>query len=596
MSLDILLVFTILLTTIILFVTEFIRIDVTALLVLILLTIFGLIPTEQAFSGFASNAVISIIAVMILGYGLDQSGVMNRVIKGIFRLTGKSECRLFCVTSSMIGIISAFMQNIGVITLFLPALIKMTKRMGITPSRFFMPMGFSAILGGTLSMIGSSPLILLNDLMEQGGLEKFTLFSVTPIGAVLFIAGVSFFLLFGNYVLPARPLIDIVTKHQQELISSWDLPKTFFELIISNDSPLIGKTRETVKLKEKYGLYLIALGEKEEIFYAPWRQAGFSAGQRLGILGSKENVERFASDYHLRISKYVTAFDDLQKDAIAGFAEVIVKPHSSIIGKTLREIAMRKTYGVEPLILFSGGIEARSGFSDNTLTSGDTIIVYGHWKYIEKLSTDGNFVVITPIRTGDTTSSKELTACICFLSSLVMAVSGVHLPLALFAGALAMILFRVIRIDDAYKAIDWQTVFLLAGLIPLGLAMKQTGAAEFIARTMMHFLEGKHIIVLLFAIAALTTVFTLLMSNVAATILLAPLVIDIGKMVSVDPRYLALVVGICASNSFLLPTHQVNALLIVPGKYRNQDYLKAGGIMTLIFLCITVCMIYVWYL
>lgn len=596
MSLDIILVLTILLAVIILFVTEIIRVDVVALLVLILLPMFGLIKQEQVFSGFASNAVISIIAVMILGYGVDQSGVMNRLIKFIFYIAGKSDHRLFGVISLMIGAVSAFMPNIGVIVFFLPALIKITKRKGISPSSFFMPMGFAAILGGTISMIGSSPLILLNDLMEHDGLPKFTLFSVTPIGLALLFAGTGFFLLFGKYVLPSRPLEDPVAKHQQELISSWNLPKTLFELIVLDDSPLIGKTRETIKLKEHYGLNLIALVEKDEILYAPWRQASFSAGQKLGIFGNQENVERLASDYHLQVSKNVRTFDDLQKDAVAGFAEVIVKPHSSIIGKTLREVSLRKTFGVEPLVLLNSGIEARSGFSDKTLKSGDIILVYGHWKHIKNLSIDKNFIVVTPIGSAEIKSSKEIIASICFLCSIVMAISGIYLPIALFTGALGMILFGVIRIDDAYKAIDWQTIFLLAGLIPLGLAMKQTGAAEFIAYNIMHFLEGKHIIIILLAIASLTTVFALFLSNVAATILLVPLVIDMGKIIGVDPRYLVLLVGICASNSFLLPTHQVNALLIVPGKYRNLDYLKAGGIMTMIFLCITVCVIYFCYL
>jgi len=262
----------------------------------------------------------------------------------------------------------------------------------------------------------------------------------------------------------------------------------------------------------------------------------------------------------------------------------------------LREVSLRKTFGVEPLVLLNSGIEARSGFSDKTLKSGDIILVYGHWKYIKNLSIDKNFIVVTPIGSAETKPSKEITASICFLCSIVMAISGVYLPIALFTGALGMILFGVIRIDDAYKAIDWQVIFLLAGLIPLGLAMKQTGAAELIAYNIMNLLEGKHIIIILLAIASLTTVFTLFLSNVAATILLVPLVIDMGKIIDVDPRYLALLVGVSASNSFLLPTHQVNALLIVPGKYRNLDYLKAGGIMTIIFLCITVSVIYFCYL
>jgi di/tricarboxylate transporter len=593
MTPEIVLVLIVLAVTIILFVTEAFRVDVIAIAIMVTLPWLGLITPAEAFSGLASNAVVAIIAVMILSYGVGRSGVMNRITRPIIHVAGSSEKRLIGLVSAAVGLISSFMQNIGAVALFLPAVMRISKKTRIPISRLLMPLGFAGILGGTLTMVGSGPLIILNDLLRQGGQPPFGLFGVTPIGVVLLGAGIAYFLVFGKVVLPARK--GETVSPQQELIETWRLPATIYHCVIPQKSPLVGKTREEVQLWMQYSINLLALAEGDEILYAPWRYTRFVAGQELALLGDPSDIERFVEVYQLQRRKETSLFEDLRSGEMAGFAEVIIPPRAPVAGKTLREIAMRKTYGVEPIMLLSGVLEERGDFSDQTLQPGDALILHGRWENIKAMGDNRNFVLVTPIETEAAGKTKPATATLCFFSTILLILLGVPISLGLLSGALAMILLRVVPIDEAYRAVDWRTVFLLAGLIPLGLAMENTGAASYVANQMITPLQGSHPLLILIAVAVLTTLFTRFMSNVAATVVLVPLVMIIGGVTGISPRALALLVAVCAANSFVLPTHQVNALLMAPGGYHNADYLKAGGILTIIFIVIAVGLIYLLY-
>ncbi len=596
MTFEIVLVLLVLGITIVLFIGEWLRVDVIAIFVMLILAWFKLVTPAQAFSGFAGNAVISIIAVMILGYGVDRSGVMQRLTGPIVKLAGTSQSRLTLVVSTTIGLISAFMQNIGAAALFLPALLRISRNTRIPASRLLMPMGFAAILGGTLTMVASGPLIVLNDLLKQTGQNPFGLFGVTPIGLALLGAGLAYFTIFGRAVLPARTTAaENETGGQQELIESWRLPTQIYECVIVAQSKLIGKTREEIGLWKDYHLNLLALSEGEEIFYAPWRYTRFAADQHLALMGQESDIERFTTDYVLR-REQAGQFEQLRSSEQGGFAELIIPPRAPIVGKTLREVALRKNFGIEPIMLLSGQTQMREDFSDEIFNTGDAMIVYGRWENIKSLDDRKNFVLITPVESRITGRARPVTSLLCFLGAIALVVSGMPLSVSLLTGALAMILLKVITIDEAYRAIDWRTVFLLAGLIPLGIAMDNTGAAKYISGLMIQFLGNSHPLLIMTGVALLATVFSLFMSNVAATVLLVPLVIIMGQKVGVEPRALALLVAVCASNSFILPTHQVNALLMSPGGYHNVDYIKAGGIMTILFLVIAVTLIYLIFI
>jgi len=582
--------------TTVLFVTDRLRGDVIAISVALILAWLGLVTPVQAFSGLGSNAVVAVVAVMILGRGVERAGVMIRLSRAIMRIAGSDENKLIWVVCTVVGGLSAFMQNIGSAALFLPAMLRISKSTKTPASRFLMPMGFSAILGGTLSMVGSGPLIILNDLLRQGGEEPFSLFSVTPLGLALLGAGIAYFLMFGHRVLPSRAEPGEEKEPQKDLTEIWKLPTIVSYYVIPKNSDLIGKTREEARFRVDYEVTLLAMAEGEETTYAPWRYTRFAAGQELALLGREENAKRFAADFRLRKIEGVCKCSRLLKDSRAGFAEAIVRPHSPMIRKSLREIAFRKNYGVEPIILLSGAYERRKDFADQPLQAGDTFVIHGPWECIKKLERDPNFVLLTPIEAETLEESKVLPALLCFLGAIGLALVGVQISLALLSGAVAMILLKVVPIDEAYEAVDWRVAILLAGLIPLGIAMDTSNAAQFIAQEMTEALKESPEVLILGAVALLSTILSLFMSNVAATVLLVPLVMIMGDAIGIEPRVLALLVGVCASNSFLLPTHQVNALLMGPGSYRNSDYLKAGGIMTLIFIIVAVGVIDLLYL
>ncbi|MDY6932909.1 MAG: SLC13 family permease [Spirochaetota bacterium] len=588
MTFEITLVLSVLFITIILFVTEKLRVDVVALLVMIALPWLGLISPKDSFTGLSSNAVISIMGIMILGYGIDKSGVMNYITSPIIRIAGTSERKLLTIIASTVGILSAFIQNIGATALFLPAIIKISKRIRISPSKILMPIGFSAILGGTLTLFGSGPLIILNDLLKRSGVQGFGIFDVTPLGLSLLATGILYFLILGRWVLP-----ETIKKEdkddQSELIKEWNLSEDIYPVKGNLESIIL----QDLNLWSKYHLHVIALSRNNDILYSPWRNYNFKGDEVLFLSGNKENIKRFVSDYSL------SQVTDKRLEEIReqfSYAQAIIPPYSGLVNRTIKEYAFRKNFEVEPVILQGYCQTTDTDFSERRLEAGDILIVHGHLERLWRLKCGKELIILTPIRELNDDRGRPLLAVIGFIGAIILALNGFQLSLSLFSGALFMILTRVVKIDEAYKSIDWRTIFLLAGLIPLGFAMDNTGASKYVAENMIGFFANSHPIIILLVIALLATLFTLFMSNIAATVLLVPLVVIMGKMIDINSSALGLLVAVMASNSFILPTHQVNAFLMGPGGYRNRDYIKSGSIMTLLFMFVSIGIIYFFYL
>lgn len=597
MTIEITLVLVVLAATIVLFVSDRLRVDLVALLALLALAWLGLVEPEEALAGFSSGAVISIIGVMILAYGLERSGVTSRLARPLLALAGRSERRLLGLVMVAVGSLSAFMQNIGAAALFLPVLLRTSRERRIPASRLLMPVGFAAILGGSLTLVASGPLIVLNDLLRQGGERPFGLFAVTPIGALLLGAGVAYFLVAGRWVLPDRAPADTPEDPQRRLCEAWRIAATVHGCAVDDRSRLVGMTVEEARLWQDYALNLVALREGGDVQDAPWRQTRFAVGQELLLLGSAEDFERFVADQGLRRSAEAERWRAALAAAQShGFAEFVVRPRAAVVGKTLRQLALRKHHRLEPLVLLSGDGAPSRDFSDVPLRPGSALLVYGAWDRQRELGRDPSFLLVTPIETESVQAGKGTLALVVFVASIGLALSGLPLSISLLSGAVAMVLLRIVPIDAAYCAVDWRTVFLIAGLIPLGTAMEKSGAAALIARGLTGAVAGASPLLVLLAVATLTTLFSLFLSNVAATVLVVPLALVIGQETGIDPRALALLVAVAASNSFALPTHQVNALFMAPGGYRNRDYLVAGGVMTLIFLLIAVGAIWLLFL
>lgn len=597
MNYEIFITLMILLAAIVMFVTEVLRTDITAITIMLILPWLGLVEPLEAFSGLASNAVIAIIAVMIMGYGLEKSGATRMLTGPILEMAGDEEKRMITVLSGTAGLFSAFMQNIGVVALYLPIIRRINRKTEFSLSRILMPVGFAALLGGNLTMIGSGNLIILNDLLKQRGVAPFNLFTVTPVGLALLTAGVFYMVFLGRRILPRNECEDEERKTQEKLVEDWNLATTIFRSFIPEDSNLVGLSQESSQIWQKYNLILIALEEEEDIKYAPWRFTRFSAGQELLILGSEENMSEFAQNFGLHYSRegdYKEKVDEKFGDAI--FAELMIPPRSEFIGDSIRELAVRKNYSVNPVILIRGEQEITGDFSDFILRPGDILVFFGLPQNIDNIASRGELITLTPLNDKEEEHKHPLLAFGLFLLSILLVIMGFQLALALFTGALLMVLAGIIPVRKVYEAVEWQTVFLLTGLIPLGVAMEETGTADFLAERLIILLADSSAVIILFAVAVLASFFTLFMSNVASTVVLVPLVMIMGRETGIDPGGLALLAGVCASNSFILPTHQVNAFFMNAGDYSSRDYIKTGFLMTIIYLVIAVAFVYLLYL
>ena len=611
-----------LMLTIYLFAFEIVDVDVAAISIMVLLGLTtllaplmgldkGLVDTQQIFNGFSSNAVMSIIAVMIIGAGLDKTGLMTKVAGFILKVGGKTEGRIIPIISSTVGIISSFMQNVGAAALFLPVVSRISARSGIPMSRLLMPMGFCAILGGTVTMVGSSPLILLNDLIltsnqalpEAQQMDTWGLFSVTPVGLALVATGIIYFVLLGRFVLPKTDA-EKGTKGGDTLNyfkKIYGLDYDLFEMTVPKDSKLVGINLNDIEHDERIRVVALRSGSDDLRVGAGGldRDTGITAGSVLGVLAEPGNLLAFTEKYALDLHSDLDTFADSLSSAKSGIADLVIPPGSNLIGKTARDLWMRKTYGIALVALHRDGETLREGEDIRNLPfkAGDSLVVHTGWDALVRLETNPNFVVVTTeYPHEDVRPHKVGWAGLFFAIALSMVLfTDLRLSVALLTGAIGMVLSGVLNIDEAYKAVSWKTVFLLASLIPLGLAVETSGTAAWIAQQTLLVVGDMPVWVIQLSVAILATFFTLVMSNVGATVLLVPLAVNIAVSlqangIDASPAVFALTVAIATSNSFLIPTHQVNALIMGPGGYRVPDFMRAGGIMTILFLVVMMLM------
>ncbi len=599
MTLSITLVMGVLFLAILLFIFEWVRVDVVGILMMIIRPLLGLVTPKEAISGLSSNAVVSIIAVIIIGAGLDKTGAMNSLARVLLKFAGKSESRIMVLISGTVAFISSFMQNIGAAALFMPAAKRICRQTNIPVSRILMPMGFCAIIGGCITLIGSSPLILLNDVMKisDPNIEPFGLFAVTPVGIALIIAALIYFIVLGRFILPAGD--------GQEGISgpmSSNLEQTYqdignlFEIQVpdSFDGP---KTLDECDIRPIFFTSVVAIASKGGTTnFSPDLTETISGGDTLAVEGPPELVVKMVRSFGWQIKEDLELFAESLSPNNAGIMETIITPRSELVGSTLQTFSFRKKNGVNPLAIFRGNKTFVGGISTMILQPGDALLLQGPWEKFHYLKEKQGLVFTEDVQGEIIRSDKMKYAVGSLLLALTM-ILGFHvqLSIALLSGAMAMVLSNVLSIDEAYESVDWMTVFLLGGLIPLGIAFEKTGAAKLIAETIMGAMGTVSPLILLTVIAILTSFFTLVASNVGATVLMVPLAMNMAGTAGADPRIAALVVGVACSNTFILPTHQVNALIMRPGGYKTLDYFRAGSGMTILYLVVMMAAISTFY-
>ncbi|MDC0948359.1 SLC13 family permease [Gammaproteobacteria bacterium] len=589
-----------------LFTFEVFPTDVAALFLLILLglgswvleTVFdlrGLIPLNQTFSGFGGNAVISILAAMIIASGLDRAGMMEGVVERILTFGGE-ERRVMLVICIFAAAVSSFMPNAGAAAMFLPVVSRISSRTGIAMSRLLIPMAFSVIAGGTITMIGSSSLIVVNDLLgayRSAETHGLNLFSPLPAGVAATFSIIAFFYFYGYRLLPKGSEKRASVGTMDYLRRTYGLSYGLNEIYIPEQSKALGSS--IGDLEAEYAIRIVAVSNKGKIHLAPGslaRDTAVVAGNLLAVMGSEYATNRFCEETGLVIQPVLTEFADVLTQSKAGIAELVITPTSRLVDSTIRDTWLRKTYGLTCLAIHRGRETITDQVIDVVLQSGDTLVCHTAWESLPRVENDRDMVLITteyPRR--DFRANKVPWAIGSAALGLTLAIFGnMPVSLALMTGAATMVLTGVLRMDEAYNAVSWRTIFLLACLIPLGKAVGYSGAGGWVADMLANALSFAPQWVILVGAAVLATFLSLVMSNVGAAVLLLPIAVNIGIQSGADVSLVALIVAVCTNNAFLIPTNQVNVMIQAPGGYRNVDFLRTGSFATALFFAAVLLM------
>lgn len=576
---------------IVLFATEKLRVDLVALLVLLTLALTGLVSPTEAFSGFASPAVITVWAVYIVSNGLFKTGVADFLGERIIRVAGTSEPRLIAFIMLACGSMSAFMNNIGATAMLLPAVAGISRQSKIPLSKLLIPLSFASLMGGNLTLIGTPPNILASDLLQKRGLTGFAFFDYTPTGAIVFGSGILFMVLMGRHLLPARR---VAPADQGAALES--LRAYVSEVRVPAGSPLVGRTLLESRLGEDYDLTVIGIlresprGTEPVVRnLAPNRDTIIEADDLLLIEGQIEALMKACQSLKLTIEAQrklgFTGSDARQICTV----EATLAPRSPIAGRSLRGLQFRDRYGFTALAIWRHGEVITERIRDVKLRFGDTLLLQGPCHRLAALQAGNEFLVLEPVDLALRRATKAPLA-LASLATVLILVTAVKLPisLAMVIGAVLMILTGCLTMDEAYQSIEWRSVFLIAGMLPLGLAMESTGTAQFLADQVIRAVGALGPIGILAGIYVLASLTTEPMSNAAATLLIVPIAIDVALSLGADPRPFVLATVIGASTSFLTPVgHQANVLVFGPGGYRFFDYTRVGAPLNVVIFAAT---------
>jgi di/tricarboxylate transporter len=582
--------------TILLFVTEWLRVDVVALLVLLALLITGLITPEEAFSGFSSPAVLTVWAVFIVSGGLFHTGVANLLGDRLLQIAGTNPRRLVGLLMTTVGLMSGVMTNVGGTAVLMPAAVSISRKARVSASKLLMPLAFGSLLGGMTTLIGTPVNILISDILNQAGYEPFSLLDFAPVGLAALILGVIYMAFVGQRSLPQQTAVEAMASSGADidLVDSYRLGERLFRARIPAGSRLVGQKLADSSLREEFELTVIGLERQGKLSLALEKDTILQRGDVLLIEGMVDNLVWAEATGWLDVQPEVGVEDrDLQSEVV-GIAEVLLAPRSGLVGKTLAEILFREKYGLTVLAVLRDGRPRRTGLVDLPLRFGDVLLVQGPRQKIRILQREPDFVVMGDIEVAPAVRANKALLAIGFLVLMLVPVVAGWLPIAasaLLAGIL-MVLTGCLTMDEAYQSIEWKAVFLVAGTLPLGIAMQETGTAEYLAGFLVDILGGLHPLALLAGFYIMTNLLTQFMSNAACAMLVAPIAIVAAQRVGSEPYALLMTIAVAASAGFLTPVaHQSNVLVMSPGGYRFGDYFKSGLPLDLLTFGVTMVIV-----
>lgn len=580
--------------TIALFIWEKIAIDITALIAMVLLMLSGILTPNEAISGFSNDAVITILFLLLLSAGLEKTGAVNLVGSWMASRIGRKKNRAFLYILIICGGISAFLNNTAVVAIFMPVIFKIARITRQSPTKLLMPLSFAAIAGGTVTLIGTSTNLVVNGIMENSGIpgleHGFGMFEFSLTGLILFAVFGLYMYFFGIRMLPAR-------RSAHSLAETYALKDYLTEIRVDEDSPLAGKRISDTPLIADLELDVVEIKDHKGTLWIPDEYETLDPNDILLVRGSAEDIVKLKE--MKGISLVQDGLDDRAlKSEDTALVEVVVATNASVARSTFKEINFRELFDAVPLAVRRKGEFLSGRFQDTELRFGDNILLEIRKDSMEQLQRSGDFLFTQEIERQEY-DKRKIGISLGILAFVILGSATGVFPIleGALIGAILMFLFKIITIREAYREVDWRIIFVLAALIPLGTALEKTGTAAMIAGYLKNGFAQYGPLAVLLGLYAATTLFTSIMSNGATAALLSPVAISLATQMQVDPRAFLLTVLFAASTCYLTPLgYQTNIMIYGPGNFKFTDFVRIGGILSLLcMITVSLCLYWIYF-
>nr|WP_276238041.1 SLC13 family permease [Halobaculum sp. DT55] len=602
---EILFVFVVILAALVLFVTEPFPVDITAIGVLVTLLLAGplstalaevgllaapfeLVTVEQGLSGFANPATLTVLAMFVLSEGVRMTGIVQRLGAFIASITRGDETKQLAATIGVVGPISGLINNTAAVAILLPMVTDLAERSQTSPSKLLLPLSYASMFGGTLTLIGTSTNILASDLYATLApadvARQFRMFEFLPLGAALLVVGSIYLLTIGRWLTPAR------IKPRVDLTEEFEMADYLTEVVVREDSPLVGQRVESALVETEFDVDIVQLVRGDQVFLEPLGQKEIKAGDLFAVRTDRATLVELLDVEALDLIPEVVDEAELEvADAGQNLVEVVVAPGSSLVGESLASASFRQRYDATVLALRRGGELVRQRMDRIPLKVGDTLLVQASEGSIERLDANRNFILAQEIERHDYRRSKTgVAVAIVALAIGLAAADLVPIVVSALAGSLAMVVTGCLKPGEVYDAVEWDVIFLLAGVIPLGIAMQTSGAAELLANAVVAGSVVLPPLALLGAFYVVTALLTNVISNNASVVLMIPVALQVAATLGANPLAFAMAVTFAASTAFMTPVgYQTNLFVYGPGGYRFTDYVRVGAPLQAVFAVVT---------
>ena len=599
---------------ILLFITEWLQVDLVALGVVISLMLTRILTPEEALAGFSSPIVITVAALFIVGGAVMETGLADTISQKIIKFAGKSSFKLLILIMGTVALLSGLISDTGTVAVMAPAIISISRKRNINPSKLLIPLSFGALLGGAMTLIGTPPNIVVSDLLLENGYSPFQFFDFTPIGLTLLISGILFLASTSRWLLPDHKSKTELQRvdSPEELVQVYKLPQDLYRLRVRIQSQLIGKTIQQIGLRATYEVtvleiqrsrearslprgpeILLDLLEDESVSIKPSPDTLIYANDILVCQGKINDISHAAASLQLGMQPAEAEDQKALVNNEVGVAEILLPPRSRLIGQTLVSTHFGRLYQLSVLGINRPGTKGNLSLKETELQFGDILFVQGPWKNIHALTNQRrDFVVVGQPEAlkGSPLRSKMILSSLILTGMLILLVTN-WLPLATTAllAAFLMVISGCLNMKDAYNSVDWKSIILIAGMLPMTTALQKTGLVQVGTDWMASTLGGLGDLPTLAALFLITSLFTQVISNTATTVLIAPIAFSLAIRLGYQPQAFLMLVAIAASTAYASPVASpVNTLVMGSGNYRFSDYIKVGIPLIIISMFITI--------